>query len=160
MLYSKDKQRIYTNPKSLRRDFPVVFAELPADGIPNFGVLPLTETLPDYDATTHKLVANPITDVLDADNNVVGHERTYTVTELTQVELDFLAEQAAQAVQRQSDKIRQRRDNLLTACDWTQVVDSPLSDTQKADWATYRQALRDITSQTGFPDNVVWPVAP
>lgn len=37
-----------------------------------------------------------------------------------------------------------KRNNKLSACDWTQTADSPLSDSKKAEWATYRQALRDI----------------
>jgi hypothetical protein len=49
-----------------------------------------------------------------------------------------------------------RRDKLLSDSDWTQLPDSP---GDSAVWRTYRQALRDITSQTGFPQNVVWPVA-
>lgn len=54
-------------------------------------------------------------------------------------------------------KVRQKRDNLLIACDWTQLPDVP-SET-KTVWADYRQALRDITSQTD-PFNIVWPTPP
>lgn len=39
---------------------------------------------------------------------------------------------------------REKRDRLLQASDWTQMPDSALSDTKKAEWATYRQALRDL----------------
>ena len=53
---------------------------------------------------------------------------------------------------------RSQRDLLLTATDWTQLPDVPL--TTKADWAAYRQALRDITNQAGFPGSITWPVAP
>lgn len=56
--------------------------------------------------------------------------------------------------------IRAERDALLTACDWTQMSDCPLSDTVKASWATYRQSLRDVPEQEGFPTDVVWPVSP
>lgn len=58
-------------------------------------------------------------------------------------------------------KIRRRRNALLNACDYTQVPDYPASD--KAEWATYRQALRDLPSQyqneTDFA-NVVFPNPP
>jgi hypothetical protein len=37
------------------------------------------------------------------------------------------------------------RNNLLAESDWTQTVDSPLSDSKKAEWKTYRQSLRDLT---------------
>lgn len=52
---------------------------------------------------------------------------------------------------------RAKRNALLTASDWTQVADAPVD---KAAWAAYRQALRDVPNQDGFPANVVWPVAP
>ncbi len=40
--------------------------------------------------------------------------------------------------------LRSKRDSLLTQSDWTQIPDSPLSSSQKTEWATYRQALRDL----------------
>ena len=46
----------------------------------------------------------------------------------------------------------------LLASDWTQLPDVPL-ETKQA-WATYRQALRDITDQPGYPTNIVWPTPP
>ena len=55
--------------------------------------------------------------------------------------------------------VRQRRDALLAESDWTQVGDSPVD---KAAWATYRQALRDIPSHANFPDlaDSDWPTKP
>ena len=52
---------------------------------------------------------------------------------------------------------RTQRDALLSQSDWTQVVDAPVD---QAAWATYRQALRDVPLQAGFPENIVWPIAP
>ena len=46
---------------------------------------------------------------------------------------------------------------MLSDCDWTQLADAPVN---KEAWATYRQALRDITTQEGFPFNVVFPEQP
>lgn len=60
----------------------------------------------------------------------------------------------------QAAAIRAQRDALLTACDWTQLPDSPLPAATKTAWAAYRQNLRDITGQAGFPAAVTWPVAP
>jgi hypothetical protein len=57
----------------------------------------------------------------------------------------------------QSANARKRRNKLLTASDWTQVADAPVD---KAAWATYRQELRDISAQAGFPATVVWPTQP
>ena len=53
--------------------------------------------------------------------------------------------------------IRAQRNALLAASDWTQVIDAPVD---QAAWATYRQALRDISAQAGFPQTVVWPTQP
>lgn len=52
---------------------------------------------------------------------------------------------------------RARRNNLLAASDWTMVSDAPVDHSA---WATYRQALRDITTQGGFPETINWPTAP
>ena len=49
---------------------------------------------------------------------------------------------------------------LLSASDWTQIPNNPLTTEKQSYWAVYRQALRDITEQSGYPTNVVWPVAP
>lgn len=61
--------------------------------------------------------------------------------------------------------IRAERDRRLQSCDWTQLPDAALTDEQVTEWATYRQALRDITEQGGFPwggdiDAVPWPDIP
>ena len=56
--------------------------------------------------------------------------------------------------------VRRDRDELLVESDWTQMPDSPLDDSTKASWATYRTALRDISTQEGFPTNITWPTAP
>lgn len=66
-------------------------------------------------------------------------------------------DEAAVALSIEKAKIRIERNNLLSASDWTQLSDST---TDKTAWATYRQALRDITTQAGFPVNIEWPVKP
>lgn len=53
--------------------------------------------------------------------------------------------------------VRARRNDMLSASDWTQLPDVPLNT--KEAWAVYRQALRDVTEQLD-PFNIVWPVAP
>jgi hypothetical protein len=54
-------------------------------------------------------------------------------------------------------QVRAQRNRLLSASDWTQVADAPVD---QAAWATYRQALRDVPQQDGFPGSVVWPTEP
>jgi len=57
--------------------------------------------------------------------------------------------------------LRARRRELLLECDWTQLPDSPLSPEEKAEWAAYRQALRDLPAQEGLdPANPNWPQTP
>ena len=60
----------------------------------------------------------------------------------------------------QAKSVRTSRDDKLKETDWTQLDDTPLSNTVKATWAIYRQALRDVTTQAGFPWTNTWPVAP
>lgn len=48
--------------------------------------------------------------------------------------------------------VRAQRDRLLAACDWTQLADSPLLSEKKAEWATYREALRDLPDDEDWPD--------
>ncbi len=63
-------------------------------------------------------------------------------------------------IQRQefaASTVRDDRNAKLSESDWTQVADAPVD---QAAWATYRQALRDIPSQAGFPNTVNWPTEP
>lgn len=57
-----------------------------------------------------------------------------------------------------AEQVRYERDRLLAETDWTQAADIPQATKDK--WAPYRQALRDIPEQEGFPFNVVWPEKP
>ena len=57
----------------------------------------------------------------------------------------------------QAANVRRSRTEMLKDSDWTQIADSTAD---KAVWATYRQALRDITTQSGFPWTITWPESP
>jgi Phage tail assembly chaperone protein len=60
-------------------------------------------------------------------------------------------------------QIRSKRKRLLDNSDWTQAADSPLSDAKKAEWAAYRQALRDLPDEQGSASTgaeVIWPTPP
>jgi hypothetical protein len=52
------------------------------------------------------------------------------------------------------------RDQLLSHTDWTQAADSPLSESVKQNFATFRQALRDVTNHPDYPDNITFPPMP
>ena len=85
---------------------------------------------------------------IDADRKVVVVVRS--VEPMPQDQITTMEEAKASA-------IRSERNEKLSASDWTQVADAPVD---KAAWAAYRQALRDITTQAGFPDTITWPVKP
>jgi hypothetical protein len=65
---------------------------------------------------------------------------------------------AAGANAREASKVRENRNLKLAATDWTQAADVPQA--VKDNYAPYRQALRDVPSQSGFPNQVVWPTQP
>lgn len=67
-------------------------------------------------------------------------------------------ERSAQKLSQQQAVVRAERDRLIAQTDWTQGKDIP--DAVSQQWASYRQALRDIPQQTGFPWAVSWPQAP
>tara|TARA_R100000329_G_scaffold144754_1_gene129747 strand:- start:406 stop:852 length:447 start_codon:yes stop_codon:yes gene_type:complete len=56
--------------------------------------------------------------------------------------------------------LRTERDGKLTSSDWTQLPDAQLTDSKKAEWITYRQALRDLPATESDPSNPTWPTEP
>jgi len=73
------------------------------------------------------------------------------------VAVDLPSEACTALDEQQASSVRITRNARLADCDWTQVADSPVDKTV---WATYRQELRDITSQPGFPWEITWPTSP
>ena len=59
--------------------------------------------------------------------------------------------------EQKANEVRTHRDALLAETDWTQVADAPV-DAQA--YADYRQALRDVPQQSGFPGDIDWPSKP
>ena len=70
------------------------------------------------------------------------------------------SEEIAERLERKSAEVRQQRNQLLTECDWTQLADSPLNADAKAAWAAYREELRSVSEQAGFPWEIEWPAQP
>ena len=60
----------------------------------------------------------------------------------------------------ESQIVKDKRNVLLQQSDWTQITNNPLSSEVQQQWATYRQQLRDITNQSGYPNSVIWPTKP
>lgn len=72
--------------------------------------------------------------------------------------IDVDAETAQHQYEFECGNVRNMRDSLLAECDWTQGKDIP--DSISNIWTEYRQQLRDITSQDGFPFDIEWPSKP
>ncbi|WP_137734043.1 tail fiber assembly protein [Pseudaquabacterium pictum] len=70
------------------------------------------------------------------------------------LDADQVAQEAAERL------VLHKRRNQLLASDWTQLPNAPLAAEQRAAWETYRQALRDITDQPGYPLSIDWPLKP
>lgn len=72
---------------------------------------------------------------------------------------DATPEQLATRTEQEWKVVRGQRNFLLAECDWTQLPDAPLTNVQTANYAIYRQSLRDITNQEN-PFEIVWPEKP
>jgi len=70
---------------------------------------------------------------------------------------DATAEEVAQRTDDEASQVRSERNQRLTESDWTQVADAPVD---KQVWAAYRQELRNVPDQAGFPFNIQWPQTP
>ena len=98
----------------------------------------------EYDRNTEKLVS--VAPYIED-----GSVFTVNVQPLTQEDLQTISDN-------QAISIREQRNKLLADCDWTQCKD--IQDEVSTKWSAYRQALRDITLQDGFPSNVTFPDQP
>ena len=69
----------------------------------------------------------------------------------------YQGEVTVEDVPETADEIRARRDQLLAATDWAVLPDSPLDEPSQTAMKAYRQALRDVPQQEGFPGTITWP---
>ena len=128
----------------LRRDNPQTsFTKVISDEtLADYGVYPYTRPdRPAYDGLTSKVVDG------NFEQDAVGNWTLPYVVE--QLPLD-----------RASANVRSRRDGLLQDTDWAVIKASERGETAPETWVLYRQALRDITGQAGFPYSVEWPIKP
>ena len=70
------------------------------------------------------------------------------------------AEYTARKAEEKATAIRTERDAKLAESDWMVIKAAETGVALATEWATYRQALRDVTAQTGFPNEVTWPTKP
>jgi hypothetical protein len=130
--------------------FPYSMADLYRDN-PNtsFPTTLTTDTLLAFDI--HKVIQTPVISVDSKTHRPIQSLQQIDGVWTQQWVAQQLPESAA------AGNVRGFRDAQLVKSDWTQVADAPVD---KAAWATYRQALRDITQQAGFPWDVQWPTTP
>lgn len=102
---------------------------------------------PEFDPLAQKLEEN--SPVLNNDDN--RWYQSWKVVDLSDRENKMLYDSRVA-------EVKATRHRLLIESDWTQYKDIP--DSLSSKWVPYRQALRDITEQSGFPWNVTWPTLP
>jgi hypothetical protein len=75
---------------------------------------------------------------------------------------EVLSDEIPQALMLRAEEAEARdmRSRLLRASDWTQIPDNNLTALERASWSAYRQLLRDVPQQAGFPLSVQWPTVP
>lgn len=132
----------------LRRDNPQTSfpKRIPDEMLADWDVYPVTyEDVPDIDDRTQGLEQNSVPAQVNGAWTV-----GWTITDKTEEEVQEHDKNTAA-------NVRSQRNSLLSESDWTQVADAPV-DAQA--WATYRQALRDVTDQPNFPYDINWPVKP
>jgi hypothetical protein len=122
--------------------------------IAQFGFARFTYSDPaTYDAEFQE--AREITPVL---NGIVATQAWKIVEKFSAEEkAAYIVKRDADLLDAKKEFVRLIRNEKLRSSDWTQVADAPVD---KAIWATYRQALRDVTAQSGFPWTITWPDAP
>ena len=133
----------------LQRDNPnTSFASAIDSSLEAFGVFRVYNApAPEFDPSTHALEEEQPT----FDKSAQRWTQVWVLRELT-------PEEAQQRRDSKAEAVRMDRNAKLTATDWTQGKDIP--DAVSQPWAVYRQALRDVPSQAGFPWEVVWPDQP
>jgi len=84
------------------------------------------------------------------------------IGEELEAHLASVASSEAAALQRFGAEMREYRDTLLLQSDWVELPSAATRESAEslAAWAIYRQALRDVPAQEGFPTNIVWPTKP
>ena len=127
----------------LRRDNPQTsFPKLiPDELLASYDVYPYTRPKPDqYDSLAWRLIDDEFVNVNGA--------------WMLPYKLEALPQEQAEA------NIRNRRDSLLKKTDWVVIMHTEKGTNIPMEWELYRQALRDITAQAGFPYEVTWPTKP
>lgn len=120
------------------KEYPRHIGDIEIDpaGMDDYAPLVFTER-PAFNSETHYCALGPAEEIDGV------WQSTFVITQIPY-------DQCAQTT-------RAKRNVLLSNSDWTQLADAPVDKTV---WAIYRQALRDVPAQAGFPWEIQWPVEP
>lgn len=138
------------NFSDIRKLFPNVSFTIPVDDseLLPFDIVSVVNTPPpSFDFKTQRVV-----EVLPVFSSGVW-EQAWAVESLT-------PEEQVELFNAQAASVRAERNQRLAECDWTQLADSPLDADAKLAWQLYRETLRMVPEQAGFPWNVEWPPVP
>ena len=156
----------------LRRDNPNTSfpKNVPEATMAAFGMFPVGYgAAPEYDPLTHRIEHSNM-----PEREIIGYytEENAPLPEmvgkpihsgrwvLTKTVVALTPEQIADRDAGLAKGIREERDRKLAETDWVVVKATETGLPLSTEWTEYRQALRDVTSQEGFPHNVVWPTKP
>lgn len=160
MLYTHPQTIVTLTEADIRAAHPHTSWPVPitAADVAAFGYEPVQPTpQPDYDPCTH--TCTPAAPVPAPPGAAVPWLQAWQLTSRPEAEAaQLLAEHAAS----QAAAVRLQRDRLLAACDWTQLPDVQAnhSPALRAAWLSYRQSLRSVPEQPGFPADITWPNLP
>lgn len=128
-----------------RMDFDQMLANLREPDI-RYGIV-----APIYDeATTQKEYEAMVEAMYEDEDARLGVE--------TLLSLQFAPEENEERAER--ERMREERNNLLAASDWTQAVDCVLPEARQKEWAEYRKALREMFDTDSTTSEITWPKAP
>lgn len=135
--------------EELRSDNPLTSFpwEMSAGELAEWGVYSVEEPSPrpEYNEQTEAIELQPPSLI----NGVWVREWLITSADPAEIERRTTAQAALQ---------REERNRVLSRTDYTQCLDFPATDNERASYAVFRQALRDVPDQVGFPWDVVWPI--
>lgn len=126
----------------LHLDYPAMSfpKDIPLDILVNLGIHKVKETsIPTIDYKTHR------------------HIQSFSYLDSQWVQVWNIEELP---IEQASANVRAHRDNILKSTDWIMLKAYELGENVPIDWLNYRQALRNITTQIGFPYKVIWPIEP
>ena len=141
----------------LRRDNPQTsFPKKIGDAIlASYGIY---HVMPDPQPEYDPLVQTVVRDAEPHNNETAVDEETGETYKTGRWVIGYTVENKPQ--DQAEANIRSKRDSLLQDTDWIVIKAYERNDNIPAEWEMYRQALRDITSQEGFPYSVTWPTKP